>query len=162
MSKRFEGTTTKQRDAGNRVAAATPAGPKAATAATPSGPKATLATPATTSSGPSLSHAPMSLTATTNGMVSAYSVDADRLMIKLNVSAIRRMLISVSAASPQYRSAVSATMMAFHNKERIYIRYATPLISTSTTSSLEILQGSEVGVGEDALSFDDWPYNPLG
>ena len=96
------------------------------------------------------------------GLVSAYSVDAERLMIKLNVSATRRMLISIRSDAPQFRTAVSMTMLAHHNGERLYVKYVDDLRRVPTADRLEVYNGVEVGLGEDALDIEDWPMKYTG
>lgn len=96
------------------------------------------------------------------GLVNAYSVNSTRLMIKLDISAVRRALVSIQASSPQFRSAVSMTMLAHHNNDRLSVRYLTDPRFTLANDGLEILPGIEVGLGEDALSFEDWPFAYTG
>lgn len=96
------------------------------------------------------------------GLVDAYSVNSTRLMIKLNISAVRRALVSIQASSSQFRSAVSMTMLAHHTGDRLYVRYLTDPRFTLANDGLEILPGIEVGLGEDALTFEDWPFAYTG
>lgn len=95
-------------------------------------------------------------------MVDGYSVDADRLMIKLSVvtgiagPVMGRMLISVAADAPIFRSAVSMVMIAHQVERYLNVRYSLPLPGVPVPSP-EVFQGIELGVGNEALQFDDWP-----
>ena len=102
------------------------------------------------------------------GVVHAYSVDADRLMIKFSVIPFfagpetRRILLSVAADAPHFRSAVSMVMMVVHTDhgpKYLTVRYSAPLLTP--TSGPEVFQALELGYGGadavSALSFDDWP-----
>lgn len=51
------------------------------------------------------------------GRVAGFSVGAQGLVIKLDVSAILRLAITVAADEPHFRSAVSMTMIAHNNRE---------------------------------------------
>jgi hypothetical protein len=104
---------------------------------------------------------------TTWGLVEAYAVDAQRLMIKLNAGAISRLLISLDSEAPHFRTVVAMTVMAHHTGRRLTVRYAQPaqvhagpLVPGSASSGPEILRAVEVGVGNEfdkALSYEDWP-----
>ena len=81
-------------------------------------------------------------------------------MIKLNVSAIRRQLISVGINEPHFRTAVSITMMAYNNNERISVRYRKSNLNLpQNAGGLNILQAQEVAISQDpgnAFAFADW------
>ena len=94
------------------------------------------------------------------GLVDTYSVNSERMMIKLNVSAIRRQLISVGINEPHFRTAVSITMMAYNNNERISVRYRKSNLNLpQNAGGLNILQAQEVAISQDpgnAFAFADW------
>jgi hypothetical protein len=92
------------------------------------------------------------------GLVEAYSVDATRMMIKLNAGAIAHLLVAMRLDEPHFRTAASIVMLAFNEKKRITIRYVHP--EPPKPGGLEVLQALEIGIGEEfdkALSFKDWP-----
>ncbi len=99
------------------------------------------------------------------GYVDTYSVDADRLMIKLNAGAISRPLISMSSDEPHFRSAVSMAMMAHHTPgKKLTVRYWKPT-RRFDPNALEVLFAREVAIGNDpgeALAFEDWPIDYPG
>ena len=97
-------------------------------------------------------------------MVDAYSVDADRLMIKFSVVTgtggpiTGRMLIYAAADAPNFRSWVSMVMIAHQTERYLNVRYSTSLpIPGVPAPSPEVFQALELGVGNEALQFDDWP-----
>jgi hypothetical protein len=95
------------------------------------------------------------------GTVDSYSVDDERLMIKLVTGAIGRELIAVRADAPHFRSAVSMAMMAHHTPgTKVSVRYLTPTSASAIVSNpLEIRYALELGIGSEpdkTLSFDDW------
>lgn len=95
------------------------------------------------------------------GSVNSYSVDSDRMMIKLNAGAINHLLVKMPSDSPVFRSAVSMTMLAYHTGAKLTIRYTKPNISVSV-GGLEILTAQEIGLGADpkeTLNFEDWPID---
>ena len=95
------------------------------------------------------------------GMVDAYSVDADRLMIKFSVVTgtggpiTGRMLIYAAADAPNFRSWVSMVMIAHQTERYLNVRYSTVILSPHPNP--EVFTALELGVGNGALSFDDWP-----
>jgi hypothetical protein len=118
----------------------------------------------TEASAPTESVPPSPLSKVRFGMVDAYSVDADRLMIKLSVVTgtggpiTGRMLIYAAADAPNFRSWVSMVMIAHQTERYLNVRYSTPLpIPGVPAPSPEVFQALELGVGNEALQFDDWP-----
>lgn len=110
--------------------------------------------------GPVAGHDSLYRTATTYGLVEAYAVDGDRLMIKLNCGAINRKLVQVASDQPHFRSAVSMAMVAHHTGTRLSARYYAQ--RPDVLESSDVITATEVGIGNDpdeALSFDDWPYD---
>jgi len=95
------------------------------------------------------------------GVVDGYSVDADRLMIKLSVVTgiagpiTGRMLIYAAADAPNFRSWVSMVMIAHQTERYLNVRYSTVILSPHPNP--EVFTALELGVGNGALSFDDWP-----
>src|SRR5437899_3665099 len=103
------------------------------------------------------------------GVVQAYAVNADRLMLKFSVvpyfmgPETQRILLSVAADAPHFRSAVSMVMMVVHTDhgpKYLTIRYSLPIPGVPAPSP-EVHQALEIGYGGqapgDALSFDEWP-----
>lgn len=96
------------------------------------------------------------------GTVDAYSVDADRLMIKLSVVTgiagpiTGRMLISAAADAPNFRSWVSMAMIAHQTERYLNVRYREPIPGVPQPSP-EVFEALELGVGNEALQFDNWP-----
>lgn len=105
------------------------------------------------------------------GIVHAYSVNADRLMIMFSVVPIqagpetKRILLSVAADAPHFRSAVSMVMMVVHTDhgpKYLTVRYRLPIPGVPVPSP-EVFEALEIGYGDvhtdglSALSFDDWP-----
>jgi hypothetical protein len=103
------------------------------------------------------------------GVVHAYSVSADRLMIKFSQVTgsggpeTARILLSVSADAPHFRSAVSMVMMMAHTdhgSKYLAVRYSLPIVLTPVGEP-EVNQLLEIGFGGidpwSALSFNDWP-----
>jgi hypothetical protein len=119
----------------------------------------------------SVSGDPSPLSEVKFGVVHAYSVNADRLMIKFGVipffagGETQRILLSVAADAPHFRSAVSMVMMVVHTDQGpkyLTVRYSLPNpIPGVPAPSPEVLQALEIGYGgtdpNSALSFDDWP-----
>jgi len=109
----------------------------------------------------SVSEEPSPLSKVRFGMVDAYSVDADRLMIKLSVVTgtggpiTGRMLIYAAADAPNFRSWVSMVMIAHQTERYLTVRYST--VIPNPHPSPEVFTALELGVGNGALSFDDWP-----
>lgn len=104
---------------------------------------------------------PLVTESVTWGTVNTYSVDSERLMIKLNAGAINHLLIKLPADSPIFRSAVSMTMLAYHTSAKLTIRYTKPPVS-QRASGVDVLTAQEIAIGEDpgeALNFDDWPID---
>lgn len=99
------------------------------------------------------------------GYVDTYSVDADRLMIKLNAGAINRPLIQMASDEPHFRSAVSMAMMAHHTPgKKLTVRYWKPN-RRYNSDGLGVLFAREVAIGNDpgeALAFEDWPIDYPG
>lgn len=93
---------------------------------------------------------------TTWGRVSAFTIDAERLLIKLNVSAISRMLVSVGVDEPHFKSAASLAMIAYNNGESLSVRYFDAALDRAGTP--ETMVGREFGLGEDAFEIEDWPF----
>jgi hypothetical protein len=105
------------------------------------------------------------------GVVHAYSVDDDRLMIKFTVVPFfagpetDRILLSIAADAPHFRSAVSMVMMVVHSDhgpKYLTVRYSTPRpIPGVPAPSPKVFEALEVGYGgtdaASALSFEDWP-----
>lgn len=91
------------------------------------------------------------------GWVRAFTVDDKRLLIKLDCSAIFRVLVAVRADAPNFRTAVSFTMLAYNNKEQLSVRYTPP---DPPTHQPLIVWATEVGLGEDAFEIKDWPFKP--
>lgn len=123
--------------------------------------KATTGAGATTTTGGPTATSPfLGVEKTTWGKVSAFTIDADRLLIKLNVSAISRMLVSVEVAEPHFKSAASLTMIAYNNGESLSVRYLDS--NLDPVGRPETMVGREFGLGEDAFELEDWPfkYNP--
>ena len=95
------------------------------------------------------------------GVVDGYSVDADRLMIKLSVVTgiagpiTGRMLISAAADAPNFRSWVSMVMIAHQTERYLNVRYSTVILSPHPNP--EVFTALELGVGNEALQFDNWP-----
>ncbi len=92
------------------------------------------------------------------GLVEAYSVDATRMMIKLNAGAIAHLLVALRLDEPHFRTAASIVMLAFNEKKRITVRYVQP--EPPKPGWPAVLQAVEIGIGEEfdkALSFKDWP-----
>jgi hypothetical protein len=92
------------------------------------------------------------------GLVESYAVDAERLRIKLNVSAIGRTVVWVGADEPHFKTAVSMAMMAHHTAgTKLTVRYAVHRVSTPPSSN--VIHALELGIGndpEEALAFDEW------
>jgi len=114
----------------------------------------------TEASAPTESVPPSPLSKVRFGMVDAYSVDADRLMIKLSVLTVagslgERMLIYAAADAPNFRSWVSMVMIAHQTERYLNVRYSTVILSPHPNP--EVFTALELGVGNGALSFDDWP-----
>jgi hypothetical protein len=115
----------------------------------------------TEASAPTESVPPSPLSKVRFGMVDAYSVDADRLMIKFSVVTgtggpiTGRMLIYAAADAPNFRSWVSMVMIAHQTERYLNVRYSTVILSPHPNP--EVFTALELGVGNGALSFDDWP-----
>jgi len=115
----------------------------------------------TEASAPTESVPPSPLSKVRFGMVDAYSVDADRLMIKFSVVTgtggpiTGRMLIYAAADAPNFRSWVSMVMIAHQTERYLTVRYSTVILSPHPNP--EVFTALELGVGNGALSFDDWP-----
>jgi hypothetical protein len=104
------------------------------------------------------------------GAVHAYSVNDNGLMIKFSVVPFfagpetDRILLSVAADAPHFRSAVSMVMMVVHTDhgpKYLTVRYSTPRsIPGVPAPSPEVFEALEIGYGgtdpASALSFDDW------
>jgi hypothetical protein len=124
------------------------------------GQNARTANPATTSFDPTASGTVNDLVEqhVTWGLVESYAVDAERLRIKLNVSAIGRQVLWVGVDDPHYRAAVSMAMMAFHTPgTRLTARYTT--LRGAQPIESNVFHALEVGLGNDpseALAFDEW------
>ncbi|MDQ3566385.1 MAG: hypothetical protein M3436_20695 [Pseudomonadota bacterium] len=92
------------------------------------------------------------------GYVDSYSVDEERLMIKLVTGAIGRRLISLRADAPHFRTSVSMTMMAYHTPgTKLTVRYLKSKVAALNID--DIVYALEIGIGKDpekTLSFDDW------
>ena len=117
----------------------------------------------TEASAPTESVPPSPLSKVRFGMVDAYSVDADRLMIKLSVLTVagslgERMLIYAAADAPNFRSWVSMVMIAHQTERYLTVRYSTVILSPHPNP--EVFTALELGVGVGALAFDDWPQAP--
>jgi len=118
----------------------------------------------TEASAPTESVPPSPLSKVRFGMVDAYSVDADRLMIKLSVVTgtggpiTGRMLIYAAADAPNFRSWVSMVMIAHQTERYLNVRYSTVILSPHPNP--EVFTALELGVGVGALAFDDWPQAP--
>ena len=92
---------------------------------------------------------------TTWGAVSAFTIDEHRMLIKLNISALSRMLVAVAVDAPHFKSCVSLTMMAYNNGEALSVRYQD---LTNVIQGVPVVMGGlEFGLGSDAFAIDDWP-----
>ena len=91
---------------------------------------------------------------TASGWVRGFTVDDDRLLIKLDCSAIFRMLVAFPADAPNFRTAVSLTMLAYTNNERLSVRYTLP----GRMQRPLVTQGIEIGLGEKAFEIADWNF----
>jgi len=112
----------------------------------------------TEASAPTESVPPSPLSKVRFGMVDAYSVDADRLMIKFSVLTVAGSLgerIYAAADAPNFRSWVSMVMIAHQTERYLNVRYSTVILSPHPNP--EVFTALELGVGNGALSFDDWP-----
>lgn len=93
------------------------------------------------------------------GTVESYSVDDERLMIKLVTGAIGRELVAIRADQPHFRSGVSMAMMAFHTPDtKLTVRYFKPDLMTELEYR-NVIFALEIGIGRDpseTLAFDDW------
>ncbi len=108
----------------------------------------------------SVSADPSSLSKVRFGVVDGYSVNANRLMIKFSVLTVagslgERMLIYAAADAPNFRSWVSMVMIAHQTERYLNVRYSTVILSPHPNP--EVFTALELGVGNGALSFDDWP-----
>ena len=114
----------------------------------------------TEASAPTESVPPSPLSKVRFGMVDAYSVDADRLMIKFSVVTgtggpiTGRMLIYAAADAPNFRSWVSMVMIAHQTERYLNVRYSTVILSPHPNP--EVFTALELGIGNGALWFDDW------
>ena len=138
----------------------TPSKRPAATKPTPARTTAGTLNDATTAHDPQGTPTHLGAEKITWGRVSAFTIDADRLLIKLNVSAISRMLVSVGLDEPHFKSAASLAMIAYNNGESLSVRYFDAHLDPSDQP--ETMIGREFGLGEDAFEIEDWPfkYNP--
>jgi hypothetical protein len=113
----------------------------------------------TEASAPTESVPPSPLSKVRFGMVDAYSVDADRLMIKFSVLTVagslgERMLIYAAADAPNFRSWVSMVMIAHQTERYLNVRYSTVILRPQPNP--EVFTALELGIGNGALWFDDW------
>ena len=94
---------------------------------------------------------------TTFGWVRAFTVDETRMLIKLDCSAIFRLLVKVPADHPNFRTAVSLTMLAHTNKVQLSVRYREP---DGPQRKPKVWEAVEVGLGDKAFEIEDWNYKP--
>src|SRR5262249_18257693 len=84
------------------------------------------------------------------GVIDAYSVDTDRLMIKFKFFtsinlAMEQMLISAPADAPNFRSWVSMAMIAYQTDRHLAVRYRTPIPGVPQPSP-EVFEALELGI----------------
>jgi hypothetical protein len=96
---------------------------------------------------------------TTSGMVRAFTIDDERMLIKLDCGAISRLLVNVNGSAPHFGQAVGLAMMAYNNGDRLSVRYVEP---SRPQLGPKTVGGLEFGLGEDAFEVEDWPFTYRG
>jgi hypothetical protein len=96
---------------------------------------------------------------TASGLVDAFTIDDERMLIKLNCGAVFRLLVFVRSTEPHFANAVGLTMMAYNNRDRLSVRYVK---SNRPQLGPDTVGGLEFGLGEDAFEVEDWPFTYQG
>ena len=92
------------------------------------------------------------------GTVDAYSVDANRLLVKLDAGAISKPQVSVATDAPHFEAALSMTETVYQTSgAELTVRYLEPDRRIPTSDPV-VYPALEVAIGQDpseALSLED-------